>query len=649
MTQKQQIKLHEHFYWLKIPDRLDGDIFDEELNELKVIDGLSKVNVFVGKNNSGKSLFLRELLKSSFEHSNVSHQVAQKINEFIDEFIGQIQLYYRTENIRALKIPSPPTNDEVEWKIDDIKKLVGSFNPSTSSVQSFVKTTNEKVEGTFLKAPIYRLIQENHRTLNIPPDERKALSEFFRAKTLDLTTRINEYCPKPEMTRIYCPTIRTLRKYSESELLADKTKHEYGFDEKISVENGQQIFDTLHDFITSDEDNRNQKNDFERFISESFFQDEKIEITPHRTKKELVLKKGSDPEHPIYDLGDGLQMIIILTFPLFKYPKGVVLIEEPEVFMHPGLQKQFFRLIASNAISTNHQFFISTHSNHILEAASQEENVSIYSIQKKPTQYGRRASQSQFILSKLSQENESALRLLGVSNNSVFLANCTIWVEGVTDLLYLRKFISEYLKNPKPRHRVCQTYREGLHYMITLSGGSNIVHFDFSDKTVVKSLKRKVVVRKLCGRAFVLVDKDHEKNRQRKQRFFRDLGGRFHVLPTVEIENLLSDDILVRTINSYPTCKNLSIPEKNKGSIKRLNTRIGSYIENFLLKDLPRKGRKKFIPSSSNQKDATVNNKLDFCDHALPHIDTSNMTKESFDLVEKIMDFIKDHNPSEMD
>ncbi len=37
------------------------------------------------------------------------------------------------------------------------------------------------------------------------------------------------------------------------------------------------------------------------------------------------------------------------------------------------------------------------------------------------------------------------LASLGVKPSSVYLANCTIWVEGITDRLYITKYMEKYL------------------------------------------------------------------------------------------------------------------------------------------------------------------------------------------------------------
>ena len=56
------------------------------------------------------------------------------------------------------------------------------------------------------------------------------------------------------------------------------------------------------------------------------------------------------------------------------------------------------------------------------------------------------------VIEKSAQKHEFPVYLLkelGVQNSSVFLTNATIWVEGITDRLYLRAYMKKYLSELK--------------------------------------------------------------------------------------------------------------------------------------------------------------------------------------------------------
>ena len=458
--------------------------------------------------------------------------------------------------------------------------------------------------------------------------------------------QINYNAPE-EFSKVYCPTTRTLRKYSNTEFLKEKTISEYDFKETINVSNGQLLFEEMKSIMLDDFDVRKKKSDFETFLSEEFFDNQPITITPNISRNGLTFKIGSEQEMPIYDLGEGLQMIILLTFPLFLYEEGVIVIEEPEIFLHPSLQRRLMETLLHTKRAQNFIIFLSTHSNHILDVSNYNENVAIFSMKKIQSESKGDNVAPQFILRQLLKEKHSALELLGVKNTSVFLSNATIWVEGITDMLYIRAFMKNYLESQKSnsKHHICRNYKEGIHYSFVFSGGSNIIHFDFSDKPLIEDLKSKIVVRNLCGRAYVIVDGDNDKNASRKARFFKDLGGRFKVLPTVEIENLLSNEMIENGIKSFSTCKEIIIDPSNMLEEKDYSTiRIGTYIEKYLLKGDKTKGRKVFIDKSNQSENQTVRGKLEFCLGVQPSILESALTSNATKLMKDLFDFLKDVN-----
>jgi AAA15 family ATPase/GTPase len=82
--------------------------------------------------------------------------------------------------------------------------------------------------------------------------------------------------------------------------------------------------------------------EFQKFLGIEFFNNQEIALIPSKNSDVLKVKIGNEKEQEIYNLGDGIQSIIILTFPLFlnKNKYMLVFLEEPELFLHPGLQRK---------------------------------------------------------------------------------------------------------------------------------------------------------------------------------------------------------------------------------------------------------------------------------------------------------------------
>lgn len=159
-----------------------------------------------------------------------------------------------------------------------------------------------------------------------------------------------------------------------------------------------------------------------------------------------------EEEHPIYDLGDGIQAIIILTFPLFmrKHEDYAIFIEEPEAHLHPNWQRFFMDTIVE--YFPKHQFFFTTHSSTILG----HESANVYSV-KTAKEDDKKITTIQHI----SSDHTELLQELGYSSTDLFNANYIVWVEGVSDRVYIKQFIQAY----------DATLKEGVHYSIMFYGG----------------------------------------------------------------------------------------------------------------------------------------------------------------------------------
>jgi len=125
--------------------------------------------------------------------------------------------------------------------------------------------------------------------------------------------------------------------------------------------------------------------------------------------------------------------------------------------LHPGLQRILLNLMTSDRFP-NQQYFLTTHSNHLLEITQDMEKISIYRFTKILTESKEPDIEAKFNIDSVSSGNRSLLDCLGVANSSVFLSNCTIWVEGITDRLYIRKYLELY----NIAHKDAKKYSEDL-------------------------------------------------------------------------------------------------------------------------------------------------------------------------------------------
>jgi len=111
---------------------------------------------------------------------------------------------------------------------------------------------------------------------------------------------------------------------------------------------------------------------------------------------------------------------------------AICCIEEPEIHFHPILQKEFLRFLVDN---TENTFFISTHSPAFINAIKDSTKVQLIHLKK----VGQITEQSSIFKKG---ETWDLLKDIGVNPSDLLQSNCIIWVEGPSDIYYLKKWIS---------------------------------------------------------------------------------------------------------------------------------------------------------------------------------------------------------------
>jgi hypothetical protein len=272
---------------------------------------------------------------------------------------------------------------------------------------------------------------------------------------------------------------------------------------------------------------------------------------------------------------------------------------------------------------------MTTHSNHFLDITLDFTQISIYSVRKGFDDIKSDSTNPKFFIENLSTGDFSSLELLGVRNSSVFLSNCTIWVEGVTDRKYFRKFLEMYERKNEKNF----PFKEDLHYSFVEYGGSNITHWSFLDEE-----QNPINVEKLCGKLFLIADSPDksEKKQQRHSQLKKKLGEkRFVELRCKEVENLLLPKIISRVLASYgESIESIPVFKYEEYFDKPL----GNFLESlFATVKRNRKG--------SYSDGNTISDKVKFCEYAVNNIETwDDLSAESKEITEIIAAFIKENN-----
>lgn len=408
----------------------------------------------------------------------------------------------------------------------------------------------------------------------------------------------------------------------------DIVSQEYFKDHQSSIINiltGGKLYQEIKSMLLGDSEQRRLIEEYQNFLRDNFFNEYgSVQLIPNEEKKTLYVKIGND-ERPIYDWGDGTQQLIIILFSFFIHKdeeNKVFFIEEPEMYLHPGILRKFIEVINSE-IFKNHQYFITTHSNVILDTSA-DVNIDMSIFKFKKVKNKNVKDGAKFIIEQCNNGDVSLLNELGIRNSSIFLSNCSIWVEGITDRLYLKHFLDLYIK----KHSEKIKFRENINFTFIEYGGGNLTHFNFESEDSSERINAKYINNKI----FLIADNDNSKTNsskgKRKARLKEVLGENFYELQVLEIENLITQDILKSVLLEQNPIKVVLINQKFEREKKFKDKKLGKYIDELFNNEL-----RKYSSDSG-----TIKNKLEFCNAVImATTDFDSLSEEARKLTEIFM------------
>lgn len=625
---------------IKLPDSLNG--YKDNTNEnLEFLEPVSKINIFVGSNNSGKSRFMRELAKLD------ELEVIQNTVD-LDGLISQLkanieQLILDLADNRVIQVGSHIERDFLESCLLILNGILNLGNDRFNLMRSaFEEVSNKELQAINIafdnKVNEYKIAGHKER-----------VQMFFQERASSVVALLNELpvlSPSDAPQKVYIPTLRGLRQLDENhtDFYLEKNRKDY-FPNQIlkprveangeekrgnpEVFTGLTLYQRITDLLLGNNSERKLITQYQNFISEKLFEGKPVALIPNQKEKVVIVKIGNEKEQPIHHLGDGIQSAIILTFlPFVMQEQTFFFIEEPEMYLHPGLQRKILEFYSS---LKQHTFFLTTHSNHFLDITIDIKDVSIFTFRKVFDESDEDELTPNFTIEAVDSGCESSLELLGVRNSSVFLVNATIWVEGITDRWYLRQMLNSYMDFLDAKEELKMRLEEDTHYSFVEYGGANITHWSFLEYE-----EKPIEVKRLCAKAVVIIDKDGEKKETRKDDLQKMLGERLIILPCREVENLLPYEVIKEVVSEYE--KDDSLVLKDFEYEKYQNEYLGKFIEDKMLKNnLSRKGGYK-------ADSGTLKDKVKFCEKALPKIEYENLPESTQEIIKGIYDFIHKQN-----
>lgn len=434
----------------------------------------------------------------------------------------------------------------------------------------------------------------------------------------------------------------------------DYFSHTQKFNSK-NIITGESLYYELKIHLLGEPEQRELIKKYEEKLSQYFFDNESISLIPKHDQDVVNIKIGSERQFPISELGDGLQQVIILTYEAFikKDQMHTFFIEEPELHMHAGMVRQLMNFYLNE---TSHYYFFTTHSNHLLDMADESDQVIIQKFVKQPKENDQNGFD--FKIYRCDRDRD-LLASLGVKPSSVYLANCTIWIEGITDRLYITKYMEKYLselKTDKPeQYKKYRRFMPNYHYTFVEYAGSNLTHWSFNDNYADHLEDKGLSAKAVASEMLLIADGDIKEKADRAKKLTTELTKEnFFKFECKEIENTLPRDSIIRVAKQRfnrmhkSTRQGFTIEKLDVvGTTNHFDHNefgIGKLLDNQIRNSRTKSEKLAF---ADGEGVGTIKYKLDFCREIIKDFDENpgwQLTPKAKELCERIFQHIEKCN-----
>lgn len=496
------------------------------------IDFDSKLNILIGTNASGKSNFL-EIINTFFktiltincnfnESAIINHRkepTNNSLNETLMKKINNHELlpHHKSSSIQQtikteIELESSDY-DNLEFLINNIDEINKIMQKYAHDIPTFTSANIDKIKTTtFIEYTFTGNKKQMNSVEEFDNNESKFIFQYFHyfeffQNIILMGNRFEKKNWKP--LNILCGLISSYRSYDK---ITDEYEiHENKFEKlqpiynkillestKRSSEKEPAIFefvrhkltyklDEIMDQYTAKDSPHHGKEPLEvlkeqfplyKYIDDLLISHLKLKLEiqkkPRSVKYKFVFKRTIGNESvDLFELSSGEKGLVHFIFSIygFEIKNGIMIIDEPELHLHPQIQSKYLDIIKSVKDDLKIQFIIATHSPVFVNSET------IYSIYR----FYKENGFSQIVKPTITEPEKDLIHFLTFTNSSkIFFANKVVLVEGDNDYYFFKYYLEEYCKR-------LNAQKEGIEFLIIHGKGEFGKWKSFLNKYKIKT------------------------------------------------------------------------------------------------------------------------------------------------------------------
>lgn len=351
-----------------------------KINEIKLKNGQkiipNKINIIVGPNNVGKSRILKDMklmLNSTISKSNsviikeMSYELPKDKESFLEAYNIKEKIFKTSSyqvNLKNFSGIRDRENGLYENGINQYENDINSISVNwEQELENYITNINKGHESS---SDVFKEIFETTKLIKNNPDGTQTIlgeGGGERIEPISQSDSINDFMRN--YGRCFFSYLGT-----EEKLMLCKKQNNYGMQSNQT------------NFLSENKNETSTLRDLAKLAKNMFNKD--IILDTFTLGQEIAFRVGEDFEdfrrqrrdngekdrelfnYPLLDEeGDGLKNFVTTFLALKSKDKNIILIDEPESFLHPPLARRLGEVIAKSS-TEDKQIFISTHSEDII-------------------------------------------------------------------------------------------------------------------------------------------------------------------------------------------------------------------------------------------------------------------------------------------